>query len=153
MATHTRALTLALLCVSAPAAQHEIQQIQEPLEIFESLGRSMSVSGTTALVGAPFQDQMRGAVYVYDLIGGAWVGTAVLTASDGAAGGQFGFTVDLDGERAAIGSNQSTVYVFERQAGTWVETVAAVRSTAERARLAEFFATGRATLDALGPRS
>jgi hypothetical protein len=129
MAIHTRALTLALLGASAPAAQHEIQQIQEPLEIFESLGRSMSVSGTTALVGAPFQDQMRGAVYVYDLIGGAWVGTAVLTASDGTPGGQFGFTVDLDGERAAIGSNQSTVYVFEREGGSWAETRIAAASS------------------------
>ncbi len=37
-------------------------------------------------------------------------------------------------------------------ARTWVETIAAVRSPAERARLAEYFASSRATLDELGPR-
>ena len=91
-----RPLILAALCASAPAAQHEIQELQEPLDIFESLGRSVAVSGTTALVGAPVQDQQRGSVYVYELLGGAWVGTAVLTASDGDTGGLFGITVDLD---------------------------------------------------------
>ena len=35
-------------------------------------------------------------------------------------------------------------------ARTWVETMAAVRSPAERARLAEYFTSGRAALDELG---
>jgi len=61
--------------------------------------------------------------------------------------------LDVGGRRPYDEADAAAIGTIIDGARTWVETVAAVRSTAERARLAEFFATGRATLDALGPRS
>jgi hypothetical protein len=61
--------------------------------------------------------------------------------------------LDVGGRRPYDEADAAAIGTIIDGAGTWVESVAAVRSTAERARLAEFFATGRATLDALGPRS
>ncbi len=91
-------------------------------------GRSVSISGNWAFVGAPFDDnngQSSGSVYVYGWDGSSWVEVAKLTASDGAAGDQFGFAIALEGDRALIGAygNDQTgaVYVYEWNGSSWVE--------------------------------
>ena len=71
-------------------------------EAADQFGRSVSVSGDTAIVGASGDDDSgaeSGAAYVFDRSGGAWVrvATAKLTASDGAANDQFGSSVSLSG--------------------------------------------------------
>ena len=65
-----------------------------PSDLF---GRSVSLSGDVALVGARFEDERgtdAGAAYVFRRIsegeGGAWVQEAKLTAADGEAGDFFG---------------------------------------------------------------
>ena len=52
-------------------------------------GQSVSISGDTALVGAPylFSVNERGSVYVFTRGGGGWIETQKLLASDGAARG------------------------------------------------------------------
>ena len=70
-------------------------------------GNSVSLSGDRALVGAPVDDDngsASGSAYVFDLVGTAWSQTAKLTASDGAAGEQFGWSVSLSGDRALVGA-------------------------------------------------
>ena len=45
-----------------------------------------------------------GSAYVFDFVGTAWSQTAKLTASDGAASDEFGFSVSLSGDRALVGA-------------------------------------------------
>ena len=94
----------------------------------DNFGGSVSVSGLTALVGASQKNSGQGAVYVFVQNGTAWTQQAELTASDGAAGDNFGGSVSLSGSTAIIGapakavnanSGQGAAYVFVRSGTTW----------------------------------
>jgi hypothetical protein len=96
-------------------------------------GSSVSVSGSTAVVGAPFADAGgnydQGAAYVFDRdLGGAeaWGQAAKLIAADGAASDYFGSAVSVSGDiavagapYAAVGSeqDQGAAYVYYRDLG------------------------------------
>jgi hypothetical protein len=95
-------------------------------------GSSVVLDGDTALVGAGYKTVSgrldQGVAYVFTRSGGAWSQQAELTASDGAAGDYFGFSVALDGDTALIGASNKTVsahlgqgaaYVFTRSGGAW----------------------------------
>jgi hypothetical protein len=85
---------------------------------------SVAVDGDRIVVGAPFDLDGRGSVYVFDRSSdGTWAVTK-LTASDGSggdsetAGDSFGSSVAVDGDRVVVGAgghNDDTgaVYVFE----------------------------------------
>jgi hypothetical protein len=86
-------------------------------------GLSVSVSGNTAVVGAPSAplDGNPGAAYVFVRSGAAWTQQQELTASDEAANDQFGSFVALDGHTAVVGADfkmigsnpyQGAAYVF-----------------------------------------
>ena len=90
-------------------------------------GYSVSISsdGTTALIGAYADDDKgtdSGSAYIFKYNGTAWIQQAKLTASDGAASDQFGFSVSIssDGTTALIGAhtdddkgvNSGSAYVF-----------------------------------------
>ncbi len=69
------------------------------LDVF---GASVSLSGdgSVALVGAPWKNcaqELCGAVYVFSQIGGLWLQTAKMTASDGGFHESFGNAVSLPG--------------------------------------------------------
>jgi hypothetical protein len=80
----------------------------------DELGYSVSLSGTTALVGAPFHTvgPNTGAAYVFTESGGTWSEQAELTASDGDL---FGWSVSLSGTTALIGARDDTVGSNEEQ--------------------------------------
>jgi len=95
-------------------------------------GISMALSGDTALVGAWAHDvganANQGSAYVFVRSGSTWSLQQKLTASDGATGDEFGFSVALSGDTALIGAptvdiganlNQGSVYVFVRSGSTW----------------------------------
>jgi uncharacterized protein (TIGR03437 family) len=91
-------------------------------------GSSVSVSGDTAVIGAPgesFASQYnRGAAYVFVRGGGAWSQRQKLTATDGAAGDEFGSSVSVSGSTAVIGAGgrnngQGAAYVFFQSGGVW----------------------------------
>jgi hypothetical protein len=97
-------------------------------------GIGVTLLGDTALVGARNDDvganADQGSVYVFTRSGTVWTQQAKLTASDGAAGDYFGFSVAFSGETAIIGAhwddiasstNQGSVYVFTRSGTTWSE--------------------------------
>ena len=99
----------------------------------DRFGTSVSVSGTRAVVGAPWDDDggsASGAAYVFERSSdGTWSQTK-LTASDAAADDRFGTSVSVSGTRAVVGaplddgggSNSGAAYVFERSSdGTWSE--------------------------------
>ncbi|MEQ8767758.1 MAG: IPT/TIG domain-containing protein [Planctomycetota bacterium] len=73
-------------------------------------GYDVAFDDTTALVGAPSHDvgglQNAGAVWVFDT--GSGTELFELTASDGAAGDQFGISVAVSGNTALIGAPQAS---------------------------------------------
>jgi len=98
----------------------------------DSFGLSVSISGNTAIVGAPGDEDLGvrcGSAYVFDLIDGEWTQVARLTASDGAEGDYFGTAVCIDGDTAIVGAwwdddqgeNSGSAYVFQNVRGGWAE--------------------------------
>jgi len=98
-------------------------------------GSSVAVSGDTALVGAYYDDDngdRSGSAYLYQRqADGCWIETAKLTASDGAQGDWFGYSVAISGDTALVGtwfdddngSASGSAYLYQRQAdGSWSET-------------------------------
>jgi uncharacterized protein (TIGR03437 family) len=90
----------------------------------DGFGLSVSVSGDTAVIGAPGKNGGQGATYVFVRSGGAWSQQQELTASDGAVGDYFGWSVALSGGMVAIGASskntgQGAAYVFALSGGTW----------------------------------
>jgi hypothetical protein len=57
--------------------------------------------------------------------------------------------LDVGGRRPFSAEDAAAIGTIIDGARTWVETVASVRSAAERARLAAFFASSQAALEAL----
>jgi hypothetical protein len=113
------------LALAAPAAALEQRLTAADGAAGDELGWSVAVAGDTAVVGAPGADvganANQGAVYVFARAGDAWTQTAKLTASDGAASDQLGFSVAVAGDTivagapfAAIGANadQGAAYSF-----------------------------------------
>jgi hypothetical protein len=99
-----------------------------------AFGHSVAISGSVVVVGDPFQivdsRPSQGAAYVFVL--DLTLGTSTqhrLTASDGAAGDLFGWSVALSGSRLVVGAplgdasgcatcNTGAAYVFARNGGT-----------------------------------
>jgi hypothetical protein len=97
-------------------------------------GWSVSVSGETAMVGAPYDDVgayvNQGSAYVYARSGTTWSEQQKLTASDGSSGRAFGCSVAIAGDTAVAGAyhdivganaDQGSAYVFVRSGTTWSE--------------------------------
>ena len=76
--------------------------------VFDQFGFSVAVSGATIVVGARLDDIggnfTQGSAYVFERQGGSWVETQKLTASDGAAGDQFGASVAVSGATIVVGA-------------------------------------------------
>ena len=92
----------------------------------EEFGNSVGISGTTAVVGAPFGNTLTGpgAAYVFSRSGSTWSQQAELTASDAAAGDLFGASVAIYGSTALVGayfhnSGTGAAYVFLRSGKAW----------------------------------
>ena len=96
------------------------------------LGRSVGLSGDTAVLGAVGGTTMgtdSGAAYVFVRSDGVWTQQAKLTASDGGAGDKFGSSVAISGDSIIIGApsdtpngtNSGSVYVFTRIGEAWTE--------------------------------
>jgi hypothetical protein len=94
-------------------------------------GWSVALRGDTALVGAPRDDDKgtdSGSAYVF-VRSGAWSEAQKLTAQDGVADDEFGFSVALDGNVALVGAygangngdDAGAAYVFVQAGGKWNE--------------------------------
>ena len=97
-------------------------------------GQSVSISGDTVLIGAPYDDDRggsSGSAYVFVRNGTNWEFRDKLAASDGATGDFFGKAVAVSGSVAVIGAyhdddngtNSGSAYIFARDSLTseWVE--------------------------------
>jgi FG-GAP repeat protein len=96
----------------------------------DNFGRSVAVSGSTVLVGAPYVtidgNGFEGAAYVFG--GSDWRQQQKLVASDGAADGFFGWSVAVSGDTALVGAGSYNMtrageaYAFARASGLFEET-------------------------------
>ena len=79
----------------------------------DQFGRSVSLSGDTALIGAPGKTVAWsggvGAAYVFTRSGDSWTQQTRMVASDGATLDNFGWSVALSGTTALAGAWQKTV--------------------------------------------
>ncbi len=91
-------------------------------------GSGVAVSGSTMVVGAPYDNSGIGAAYVYTGSGASWTQEATLTPSDGAANDDFGYSVAIGGGEIVVGSpchsisaNSCTgaAYVFTGSGSSW----------------------------------
>jgi len=100
----------------------------------EMFGSSVALSGDTALVGAVWDtvgaNFQQGSAYVFTRSGSTWTQQAKLTAGDGEAEDEFGWSVALSGDTALVGAygddvgsnaDQGSAYVFTRSGATWTQ--------------------------------
>lgn len=75
-----------------------------------AFGASVSLSGSTLLVGAPLDGATAtGLAYIYTYSGGAWSAPYSLKPSDGMGGDLFGSSTSISGSYALVGANAKTV--------------------------------------------
>ena len=74
----------------------------------DSFGHDVAIAGSWIAVGAMRHDvagkDQQGAVYLFRYDGSEWLEHAIITASDGDAGDQFGISVDLSGDTLIVGA-------------------------------------------------
>ncbi len=104
------------------------------------VGYTVAISGNTIVVGAPENNEIGsyypepngpGAAYVYEKPAAGWTNmteTAKLTASDGVAGDDFGWSVAIQGNTIVAGAPDATmnsyqyagaVYLFQKSGAQW----------------------------------
>ena len=96
----------------------------------DDFGTSVALSGDTAVVGAPFDDDAgsaSGSAYVFVRSGTRWSQQQKLTASDAAPNDDFGLAVAVSGDTAVVGAIgdddagrvSGAAYVFVRSGTRW----------------------------------
>jgi nucleoside-specific outer membrane channel protein Tsx len=93
----------------------------------DSLGSSVAISGSTAIVGAYDHAGHAGRAYVFDMAGSGWKQVAELQGSDTAAGDEFGSSVSISGNTAVVGAGDHAdhagrAYVFTKTPSGWKQT-------------------------------
>jgi hypothetical protein len=97
----------------------------------DEFGKSVSISGNVALVGAENDDDKgskSGSAYVFRWNGSSWVEEQKLLASDGSEEDEFGASVSISGDVALVGavdegsnSQEGSAYVYRWNGSSWVE--------------------------------
>lgn len=115
-------------------ATNENQGLTQAVDTGDIFGYSVSISGDFAIVGAFGKDvganSNQGVAYIFSRNGNTWSLKATLTASDGAAGDEFGRSVSISGDYAIVGayrkdvganSNQGKAYIYNHVSGFWFQ--------------------------------
>ena len=93
----------------------------------ERFGISVAIHNKVAIIGANGADQNgenSGAAYIFTLVDDEWQFTQKLVAPDGETGDNFGFSVAIDGNQAAVGAvwdsdKSGSVYIYALTKGIW----------------------------------
>lgn len=96
----------------------------------DHFGGSVAISGDTVVIGSAYDDDNEfnsGAAYIFTRSDGSWNQVQKLTADDGAANDNFGYSVAISGETVVIGSLQNdgngqysgAAYIFESSDAGW----------------------------------
>jgi len=118
----------------------ETKVVSSDVATSDNFGYDVSISGDYAIVGAMYEDpnaiDAAGAAYIFTRSGGTWTQQAKLIASDAAAGDNFGWSVDIDGDTAIVGAYVETndiqyegaAYIFTRSGTTWTQQAKLIAS-------------------------
>ncbi len=113
-------------------------------------GYSVAVDSSYAVIGAYGYNDSKGQAYVYYKKGLDWLQVAVLTASDGATGDNFGCSVGISGNTIVVGakidSNSNgdrcgSAYVFEKPTTGWTTMTETAKLTSSDGAYADYFGT------------
>jgi len=89
----------------------------------DGFGRSVAISGATAVVGAPYHARKTGRAYVFAETAGIWKQAAELKGSATFAVDVFGYGVAVSGTTVVVGAyldaDGGRAYVFTKTAGIW----------------------------------
>ena len=111
----------------------------------DEFGISVAVDGDTAVIGVYQDDDATngdnsGSAYVFTEVSGVWRQVAKLTASDGAANDEFGYSVAVDGDTIVVGAHQNdadtnnndegAAYVFTKPPSGWADMTQTAKLTA-----------------------
>ncbi|MEA5075213.1 MAG: tandem-95 repeat protein, partial [Coriobacteriia bacterium] len=116
-------------------------------EAGDQFGAKVALSGGTAVVGAPYDDDKglnSGAAYVFTGSGAIWTQQVKLTATDAVDESRFGSSAAIDGDTVVVGSymddykgtDSGSVYVFTRFGTSWSQQA---KLTAADGAASEFF--------------
>jgi hypothetical protein len=129
---------LTAMILPAPTSAQTLNQQQELVASLTSgvnSGKSVSISGATAVVGVPGDNSGAGDVYVFTSNGTTWTQQTILTASDATAGDSFGASVSIRGTSIAVGapgrgSSQGAVYTFTFDGTNWNQNATILTNSA-----------------------
>ncbi len=94
----------------------------------DQFGYSVSISGDTVVIGAPFKGEglsiIQGAAYIFMRTGTTWAVQAEILSSDGEPFDFFGTSVSVNADTAVVtaagkNSDQGAAYVFVRSGTVW----------------------------------
>ena len=122
-------LLLFILLTAAELSGQNQKLIASDAEEFDKFGLSVDLDNNQLIVGAPAKADFgsnSGAAYIFQFNGSMWQETAKLTASDTLAYNDFGYSVSIDGDIAAVGARTNytgvgAVYIFKRNGSVWEE--------------------------------
>ena len=129
----TALAALSVLTATAGAQCPTYEVVPAEAAAFDVFGRHVGVDGDRLLIGNPVHligGEALGAVYAFERGPTGWTETQKLVASDGEHLDFFGLRIAIDGDRALIaadGNDEPGIgrvgagYVFEYEAGAWVE--------------------------------
>jgi hypothetical protein len=101
-------------------------------EAGDLFGRSVFLNGSTAVIGAPEDDDLGynfGSVYIFTLSNTSWIKQAKLLPSGGDSGGHFGYSIFLNADTVIIGAwgeddfgvDCGSAYIFVNSGTVWTE--------------------------------
>lgn len=86
-------------------------------------GFSVAISGSTIVIGAPYENNFQGGVYVFVEPVGGWANMTETAKLDDGAEHELGWSVGISGSTVATGSEYTNAaYVFSEPAGGWTST-------------------------------
>jgi len=96
-------------------------------QLLNYMGASVAIAGNTIVAGSWGHNNFQGAAYVFSMPQGGWADmtqTAQLTASDGKAGSNLGFSAAISGNTVILGSPGAShfkgqAYVYDVPSGIW----------------------------------
>jgi hypothetical protein len=98
-------------------------------EAGDFFGHTLSISGTTAIVGSQGDDSGgvdSGSATIFTKVDGGWQEIAKLAPSTQEAGAAFGNSVAISGDTAIVGAAREggtgAAYIFQLSGGEWTET-------------------------------